>query len=310
MKKLTILGLALGLFLVCQQAAFAAAGLVKISDSVYSYADVKGAKAQNSFGANAGIIIGKDFLVAVDSLMSAREARRFIKYIRKISSKPIKFLVNTHYHLDHTLGNSEFAKLGAVIIAQENDKENMEKAGAGMLQYAKQSGLSEKDLKGTRLAYPTLTFKEKVTLFLGNQRVELLYLGPTHTTGNILVYLPKEKVLFTGDILFSDYHPFLGNADIQGWLKVLDYIQTMDVEKIIPGHGPVSIKKDVADLQAYLKIFDQKARELTAKSHDLNYLVPEMKKALPHRSQLEALIGRNLQMKYLSQGSKSQPPAK
>ena len=126
---------------------------------MYSYTDVKGASPKNSFGANAGIIIGQDFIVAVDSLISAREAKRFIKDINKISKKPIKFLINTHYHLDHSLGNSEFAKLGAVIIAHENDQENMQKAGEGMLQYAKQSGLSDQDLQGTKLAYPTLTFK-------------------------------------------------------------------------------------------------------------------------------------------------------
>ncbi|MFZ5453327.1 MAG: MBL fold metallo-hydrolase [Thermodesulfobacteriota bacterium] len=310
MKRLAILGIAFFLVLLGQQAAHAGQGLIKVSDSVYSYADIKGACAKNSFGANAGIIIGQDYIVAVDAKMSAREAQRFIKDIRKISKKPIKFLINTHYHLDHSLGNSEFAKLGAVIIAQENDKENMEKAGAGMLQYAKQSGLTEQDLQGTKVTYPTLTFKERVTLYLGNNRVEIFFPGPSHTNGSVLVYVPREKVLFTGDILFTDYHPFTGNADIAGWIKVLDQLMTMDATKIIPGHGPVSSKKDVADLQTYLLVFDKKAKELTAKSQDLKVLVPEMKKALPPRAQLEALIGRNLQMKYLPQGSKPQPQGK
>ncbi|MEW6658250.1 MAG: MBL fold metallo-hydrolase [Thermodesulfobacteriota bacterium] len=310
MKKFPVLAFAIFLLFLFPQVVLPAQGLVKISDSVYSYTDVQGASPQNSFGANAGMVIGPDFLVAVDSLMSAREARRFLKDIKKVSKKPVKFLVNTHYHLDHTLGNSEFAKRGAVIIAQENDKKNMQKAGAGMLQYAKQSGLSDKDLQGTELAYPTLTFKDRVTLDLGNNRIELLYLGPAHTTGSILVYLPKEKVLFTGDLLFTDFHPFLGEADIEGWIKVLDYIMTMEVDKIIPGHGPVSSKKDVADLKSYLLVFDQKAKELTAKSSDLNFLVPEMKKALPPRPQLDGLIGKNMQMKYLPQGKQSQPQAK
>jgi glyoxylase-like metal-dependent hydrolase (beta-lactamase superfamily II) len=310
LKKLSILGLAFFLFFIFQQAVHAENGLKKITESIYSYTDVKGASPKNSFGSNAGIVIGKDFLVAVDSLISAQEAKRFIKDIKKISKKPVKFLINTHYHLDHSLGNSEFAKLGAVIISHENDKANMQKAGEGMLQFAKQSGLSDQDLKGTKLAYPTLTFGDRVTLDIGNNKVEILFIGPSHTTGSVLVYMPQEKVLFTGDILFTDFHPFLGEANIEGWIKVLDYIMAMDVDKIIPGHGPVSSKKDVADLKNYLLVFDQKAKELTAKSNDLNFIVAEMKKSLPSRPQLDSLIARNIQMKYLSQGNQSQPKAK
>ncbi len=310
MKKLSLLGLALLLVCLSLHTVHAASGLQKISESVYAYTDVQGASGKNSFGANAGIIVGQDCIVAVDALMSAREAQRFIKDIRKVSKKPVKFLVNTHYHLDHSLGNSEFAKLGAVIIAQENAKKNMQKSGAGMLKYAKQSGLTDKDLAGTKVAFPTLTFKERVTLDLGNTQIQLLYLGPAHTTGSILVYLPKEKVLFTGDLLFTNFHPFLGEANMEGWIKVLDYLMTIDVEKIIPGHGPVSTKKDVADLKKYLLVFDQKAKELTAQSQDLQVIVPAMKKALPPRAQLEALIGRNVQMKYLPQGKQAQPQAK
>jgi cyclase len=309
LKKLSVLGLAVCLGFLFLQPVHAKEGLQKISDSVYSYVGVQGACAQNSFGSNAGIIVGQDYLVAVDSKMSARQAQQFIRDIRKISSKPIKFLINTHGHLDHTLGNSEFAKLGAVIISQENDQKNMQKAGAGMLAYAKKSGLSDQDLKGTRLTYPTLTFKDRLTLDLGNQKIEVLYPGPSHTTGSVLVYVPKEKVLFTGDILFTDFHPFLGEANMEGWEKVLDGIMAMDVDKIIPGHGPVSSKKDVADLKNYLSVFDQKAKELTAQSHDLNSIVPEMKKSLPPRSQLDALIARNIEMKYLGPAIKPRPAA-
>jgi cyclase len=310
LNKLPILALAFFSLFLCHPAVHAEDGLTKVTGSIYAYAGVKEASPQNSFGANAGIIIGQDFLVAVDSLLSSREAKRFIKDIRKISQKPVKFLINTHYHPDHSLGNSEFAQLGAIIIAQEDDQKNMEKAGEGMLQHAKQNGLSDQDLKGTKVAYPTLTFSDRVTLNLGKKQVELLFLGPSHTTGSILVFIPREKVLFTGDLLFTDCHPFLGEANIAGWIKVLDYIMGMDVDKIIPGHGPVSSKKDVADLKNYLSVFDQKAKELTAQSKDLNFIVAEMKKALPHRSQLDFLIGRNIQMKYLPQGKQSQPEAK
>ena len=308
MRRLPVLALAVSLLLFCQQAA--AAGLTKISDSVYSYVDCQGACAKNSFGSNAGIIIGKDFLVAVDALMSAKEAQRFIKDIRKISNKPIKFLIDTHYHSDHTLGNVEFAKLGAIIISQENARKNMEKAGAGMVQHAEKSGLSPQDLKDTKVTHPTLTFKERVTLYLGNNKVEIIYPGPAHTSGNVIVYVPREKVLFAGDLLFTDFHPYLGEADIAGWVKVLDRLMAMDVTKIIPGHGPLSTKKDLADLKTYLLVFDQKAKELSAKSHDLDFITVRMKKSLPKRGQLDSLIPRNIQMKYLAKEKLPQPQGK
>ena len=88
-------------------------GLEKIADNVYSYVDIKNGTPQKSFGANAGIIIGEDGIVVIDTLVSSKEAMRFIKDIRAVSDKPIKYVINTHYHLDHTFGNSEFVKLGA-----------------------------------------------------------------------------------------------------------------------------------------------------------------------------------------------------
>ena len=100
----------------------AADKLTPVAENVYAYVDTKAASPKNSFGVNAGVIIGKDGIVVVDTMISAKEAKRFIKDIRTISRKPIKYVVNTHYHLDHAFGNSEFAKVGAVIVAQENAK--------------------------------------------------------------------------------------------------------------------------------------------------------------------------------------------
>ncbi|MBI5205658.1 MAG: MBL fold metallo-hydrolase [Nitrospirae bacterium] len=302
MKRLIVFGIfvfVLISFFTFGQSAFAQSGLTKIADNVYSYVDVKGAAPQNSFGANAGIIIGKDGIVVIDTLISAKEAQRFINDIRKISDKPIKYVVNTHFHLDHTFGNSEFAKLGAIIIAQASDNENLQKSGEATLKNASAYGLSEKDMEGTKIAYPQLSFNDKLGIDLGEQKVELIYAGPSHTGGSILVYLPDKKILFAGDVLFTNYHPYIADGDIKSWGRVLDYIMKMDVATIIPGHGPVSTKKDVTDMKAYLIAFDKNAKKLSAKSKDGEYIFSEIKKILPVRAELEALIKANLQMKYL-----------
>ncbi len=278
---------------------FAAEKLTKIADNVYSYVDTKNSSPQNSFGANAGIIIGKDGIVVVDTLISSKEAKRFIRDIRAISKKPIKYVVNTHYHLDHTFGNADFKRLGAVIISHTNDSKNLKAHGETALKNAKNYGLSEEDMKGTKIAYPALTFNDRMEIDLGDQKLELIYIMPSHTDGSIMAYLPDKKILFAGDILFTNYHPFIGDGNIEEWVKALDYIMTMDVEKIIPGHGPISNKKDIEDMKNYLIIFDKKAKELSAKSSDVEYIVSEIKKVLPPRTELESLIQSNIQMKYL-----------
>ena len=285
--------------LIFNQRAFAQQGMTKIADNVYSYVDTKNSSPQNSFGANAGIIIGKDGIVVIDTLVSAKEAKRFIRDIKAISKKPIKYVVNTHYHLDHTFGNSEFAKLGALIISHTNDGNNLKIHGETALKNAKNYGLSEKDMKGTKIAYPALTFNDRMEIDMGDQKIEMFFIGHSHTDGSILAYLPDKKVLFAGDILFTNYHPFIGDGNIEEWVKALDYIITMDVEKIIPGHGPLSNKKDIEDMKNYLIAFDMKAKELAAKSNDVEYIVAEIKKSLPPRPEGDNLIPWNIQMKYL-----------
>jgi len=276
-----------------------AQGLTKIADNVYSYVDVKGATPLNSFGANAGIIIGEDGILVIDTLTSAKEAKRFLKDIRRVSKKPIKYVVNTHSHLDHTFGNSEFKKHGATIISQIKDAEKMKKESEATLKNSKAYGFTEKDMKGTKIVYPGLTFTVRMEIDLGGQTVELIYTGSSHTDGSIMIYLPGRKILFTGDILFTNYHPFIADGDIEGWMKALDFIMTMDVSAIIPGHGPISSKKDIEGMKNYLIVFDKKAKELAAISTDIAYITSEMKKALPPRAELESLIQSNIQMKYL-----------
>jgi len=279
--------------------ALAADKLTRIGDNVFAYVDTKQSSKDNSFGANAGIIIGRDGIAVVDTLVSAKEAKRFIKAIKAVSKKPIKYVINTHYHLDHAFGNAEFVKLGAVVIAQENDKQTMARTAEATLKNAGQYGLTPEDMKGTTIAYPVLSYGDRMTIDLGGQLVELRHARPSHTDGDTLVYLPDKKVLFAGDILFTNYHPFLAEGNIEGWCGELDDLQAMDAEVIIPGHGPLSGKKDLADMKQYLLQFDQQAKALTTQGTDPQALAAEMLKTLPPRAEGAWLIDANLKMKYL-----------
>lgn len=300
--------LAGGLIVVCclllLTDAVQAGGLVRITERVYAYVDAQDTSPANSFGANAGIIIGEKGIAVVDTLVSAKEAQRFLRDIAAISGKPVKYVINTHHHLDHAFGNAEFSRLGAIIIAHAEDGDTMRQQAANTLANADQYGLTPEDLAGTEIACPELTFSDRLHLDLGGVAVELIYLAPSHSAGSILVHLPGEKVVFAGDILFTDVHPYMGEGDIPGWQRTLDLLAGLEAETIIPGHGPISNKKDVAAMKEYIAIFDRGARELAAGgANDPEASAAEMKKILPPRTRGEWLIGANLKFKYLAGAS-------
>lgn len=296
MKKMFMLSF-VAVTLLFTQSAFAE--LTKLADNVYSYVGQKDGSPAHSFAANAGIIIGRDGVLVVDTLISAKEGERFLADIRKVTSKPIKYVVNTHTHLDHAFGNCVFARLGATVISHTADRRMLERVGADTLKNIGNFGLKPEDMVGTEIVYPALSFSDRMQIDLGDETVELIRVAPSHTGGSIVVHLPSKKLLFAGDILFTDFHPFMADGDITGWTTTIDALLTMDVEKIIPGHGPLSTKKDLRDMKEYLLQFDKKARELAAMWQDADFIATELKKSLPQRSMADWMIGFNVKSRYL-----------
>ena len=275
------------------------ADLVKLSDNVYAYAGSSDASPAHSFAANAGIIIGRDAVLVVDTLISAKEGQRFLADIRKITNKPIKYVVNTHTHLDHAFGNCVFADLGATVISHSSDHALLAKVGAGTLANAGNYGLKSEDMTGTRIVLPSLYFSDRLTIDMGGETVELIRVAPSHTEGSLVVYLPKQKLLFSGDILFTDFHPFLADGDFTGWQKTLDGLLAMDVERIVPGHGPLSGKKDLREMKEYLALFDSTARALAANGMEADAIAGELVKRLPKRALAEWMVGYNVKSRYM-----------
>lgn len=284
------------LVLLTTQTAFA--DLTRLSDNVYSYVGEKDASPAHSFAANAGIVIGRDGVLVVDTLISAKEGERFLADIRKITKKPIKYVVNTHTHLDHAFGNCVFAELGAIIISHSADQKLLAKVGSDTLKNAGNFGLKPEDMAGTGIVLPSLYFSDRLSIDLGGETVELIRVAPSHTEGSLVVYLPQQKTLFAGDILFTDFHPYLADGDLSGWGKTIDSLLTMDVERIIPGHGPLSTKKNLQEMKAYLITFDTTAREMTAKGATAEAITAELLKQLPKRTLGEWMIGYNVKSRY------------
>ena len=278
--------------------------LKRISEHVYTYAGIQHAGPANSFGANTGIVVGRDAAMVIDTLISAKDADRLIEDIRKISDKPVKYVVNTHHHLDHSWGNCRFVRSGAVVIAQKNALSHRA-ADAHALAHPKEYGLTAEALKGTTLEGPTITFAEAMTIDLGDVSVELRYPGPTHTDDNITVYVPQDKVLFVGDILFTHYHPFLAEGNLPHWQQVLGRLEQTPATKIIPGHGPVSSRADLEKMKTYLREFDTLAKPLCAgrQAADAPEIARGLIKRLPRqdRTELPTMVEVNLRLKYLPQ---------
>ncbi|MGD9109357.1 MAG: MBL fold metallo-hydrolase [Phycisphaerales bacterium] len=277
--------------------------LTKLSEHVYAAVDFDNPSALNSFGANSGVIIGDDAVLVVDTRISAKRAQKFIAAIKKITDKPIKYAVNTHYHLDHSWGNCEFVKLGAIVIGHENGRLAKSKVKSG-IKNAGNFGLTPQDMEGTTASVPTVTFKDTLLVDLGGVTVSLSYPGPSHTNDGITALVEQDGVLFTGDILFVRYHPFLGEADIHNWQKILAKLETTTAKIIVPGHGPVSTVADIKDLRIYIEQFDKQAKALCVgkTQNDAPSIAQQLLKALPEqkRTKLTRGVETNLRLKYLS----------
>jgi len=306
MQKRILLAIIFCLFFISFAHAQEAPALQKLSDNVYAYINIKNATpADNSFGANCGVVIGEESVLVIDTLVSAKHAKRLIEQIREISDKPIKFAVNTHPHLDHAWGNSEFAKLGTIIIGQRNMPFTKEYA-AKALGYAENFGLSEEAMEGTTAKLPDILIDDTLTIDLGGVSVELNYLGHSHTIDSITALVKEDNILFTGDIIFNKYHPFLAEGNISSWIKILEKIEKTTAAKIIvPGHGPAALKKDIAEMAEYLKTFDKQAKKLCKKKtqEDSAEITEKLMALLPmqDRNELQNLVEMNLKMKYLPQ---------
>lgn len=296
--------LILALFMSGPSFAQEARPLQKLSDHVYAYVGVTNASpAANSFGANSGVVIGRDAVLVVDTLVSAKEAELLRADIKKLTDKPIKYVVNTHYHLDHAWGNSVFVKDGAVVIGHENSRLAGSK-NISALEHAGDFGLTPQDMEGTVLELPAVTFQDVMRVDLGGGvAVDLSYPGPTHTNGSITVFVPGDKVLFLGDILFTHYYPYIGEGDILSWIKVLSGLEKTPAKIIVPGHGPLSTVSDIKAMKVYLKDFDVLAKKLCRgkKQDDAPAIAAELLKQLPDqgRTELPFLVEENLRDKYL-----------
>lgn len=201
--------------------------------------------------ANAGFVIGDDAVLVIDSLFTSEAAEALVAEIRRITPKPIRYVVNTHYHADHTGGNEVLRQAGATIIAHKNVRgwvrvDNINLFGDRIT--------SELRSRIEALALPDVTTDKNLTIWLGSRKVVVgTVLG--HTGGDLIVAVPDANILFTGDMLWRKVAPNLIDGSVEEWsATAADFVRTPDASqtRFVPGHGDVADAKDVTEFRAYL----------------------------------------------------------
>lgn len=196
---------------------------------------------------NNGWVVMDDYVVEIDANYPVG-ARVVIPKVRATTSKPVRFVVDTHFHPDHSFGNKVWSDEGATIVAQEFVLDELRRSGAAAWEL---SARVRPDVAGSRLSLPTLVYVDSMAFEDAQHRVELRWPGVAHTQGDTLVWLPKEKILFTGDVCVNGSYNYVHDSDIRQWINALEQAKKLGAEKVCPGHGPLGGPEVIADQQAY-----------------------------------------------------------
>jgi cyclase len=196
---------------------------------------------------NNGWIVMNDYVVVVDANYPIG-AKVLIPKVRATSDKPVRFVVDTHWHPDHSSGNEVWAELGAIPVAQANAYDELATNGAAIWDL---SAKARPDVAAIRLRLPGMTFTELLAFDDGGHRVELRWPGRAHTRGDTLVWLPRERILFTGDVCVNGSFNYIHDSFVGDWIKVLETAKKLGALKVCPGHGPLGGPEIIADQEAY-----------------------------------------------------------
>lgn len=189
------------------------------------------------WGSNVAWIEFDKWVVVIDSAFP-RGAERALRNIRETTgNKPVRYVIVTHYHADHSFGSGVFAKEGAIIVSHENARDDYLKRN--LESYRKRQEESDAAAKVPARA-PGVTFTDRMVIDDGTRRAELRYFGHAHTSGCMFTWLPKERVLFTGDACVNGPYNYMGDSDSASWIGALSKAQALDPETVVPGHGRAS----------------------------------------------------------------------
>jgi glyoxylase-like metal-dependent hydrolase (beta-lactamase superfamily II) len=256
-RGLGVLAVAVALSAVTAHAdAVPAMAAHKVSPSAWYVEGVSalGSPANQNFISNAGFVVTPAGVVVIDALGSPALATRLIAEIRKVTSQPVTHVIVTHYHADHIYGLQTFKAQGARIIAHRAAQAYLNSETARLRLETSRQELAPWIDAQTRLVEADEWIDADKELVVGGVRFQLKHVGPSHTLEDLAIYMPSEKVLFAGDLVFRKRIPYVGQADSRHWIVALDDLLAFDATVIVPGHGPLSseARKDMQLTRDYL----------------------------------------------------------
>lgn len=279
----------------------------KVADGVYAAVAVPAYKVNS----NTAIIESDDGVMIVDTHSKPSAARVIVAHLRDLTAKPVRYVVNTHFHWDHWQGNEVYPAVypGAEIVTNQLTREAMAGKGLKRIQdhvrempaevaqlkaaMARATGDGERERLRHNLrmaeaylaevtaltpALPTMAFERTMKLYRRDREIHLLFLGRAHTEGDVFVYLPKEKVVVTGDALIG-WTPFMGDGYPEDWVGTLDRLAGLDFTHIIMGHGAPTGREWLATFRGYVHDMVEGVREEAARGATLQ----EVQRRLPDR---------------------------
>ncbi|MDK9499966.1 MBL fold metallo-hydrolase [Streptomyces katrae] len=204
---------------------------------------------------NAGWISDGGRTLLVDTAATERRALALREAVTASGAALPRTVVNTHHHGDHTYGNAAFAP-EAVIVGHDNARAEQLAAGHQL-----ELIWPATDFGAIEITAPDLTYSDRLTLHVGDTEVRVIHPGTAHTTGDSVVWLPRQRVVFTGDLVFAGGTPFLAMGSLAGSLRALELLRSLDAETVVPGHGPLTDASAYDATERYLRYVAELARE-------------------------------------------------
>jgi cyclase len=201
---------------------------------------------------NCTIVASDEGVLVVDAPYTRALAEAVRAYARRLTPEPIRWVVSSHYHGDHILHLGAFAP-PAVVLGHARNRANIAQFGESERAHFSRHrpGLAA-EYAAVPIVLPSFTYLDTLTLYLGGREVRLWHPGPAHTTGDTVLFLPAERLAVVADLLFSGVFPVARSADLVGWIAALDALQGMDLDTVVPGHGPISTRRELGAMREYL----------------------------------------------------------
>ena len=272
----------------------------KVSEGVYALVGEMTQRSPTNLANNSthGVIITDDGVVLVDPGGSFKGAARIDEEIKKLTDKPVKFVINSGGQDHRWLGNGYWKSKGAQIIASQQAVDDHKDRGSFFMTML--DNLIGKELDGTEFVYADITFDEQYTFELGGQKIEITHAGQAHTPGDSFIWLPQKQIVFTGDIVYTERILGIGSQSHSGsWIEVFEEMAKLNAVHVVPGHGhATTMAKAKADTLDYLVNLREKMAAYMEEDGEIINSVNVDQTAFSYLKEFDSLAKRNAQQVF------------